>query len=218
MVSKECSAVLQNKVLNKRSDPGRFILSVKIGNMIFARSLCDLGSSVNLMPYYVEKRLGYTRFKPTKTSLMFADRSTKFPVGMLEDLHVHIGDTLIPEDFVVLELDEEPKDPLILGRSFLCTPGGIIDVKGGVVGDMMVRFEMNKLMKKPILDGHTFIIDREQSQQAIGDKDNLHSFFQNRAVIAPPAIQRKDFEIKPQLISLVKQHLFHGLPSYAQLV
>ncbi|XP_024016199.1 uncharacterized protein LOC112089681 [Eutrema salsugineum] len=163
MVSKECSAVLQNKVLKKRSDPGRFVLSVRIGNVLFARSLCDLGSSVNLMPYSVAKRLGYTRFKPTKISLVFADRSTKFPVGILEDLHVQIGDTLIPADFVVLEVDEEPKDPLILGRSFLCTAGAIIDVKGGVIdlqlGDMVVRFEMNKLLKKPMLDGQKFVID-----------------------------------------------------------
>ncbi|XP_024016274.1 uncharacterized protein LOC112089752 [Eutrema salsugineum] len=163
MVSKECSAVLQNKVLKKRSDPGRFVLSVRIGNVLFARSLCDLGSSVNLMPYSVAKRLGYTRFKATKISLVFADRSTKFPVGILEDLDVQIGDTLIPADFVVLEVDEEPKDPLIFGRSFLCTGGAIIDVKGGVIdlqlGDMVVRFEMNKLLKKPMLDGQTFVIN-----------------------------------------------------------
>ncbi|XP_024006469.1 uncharacterized protein LOC112082980 [Eutrema salsugineum] len=143
MVSKECSAVLQNKMLKKRSDPGIFVLSVRIGNVLFARSLCDLGSSVNLMPYSVAKRLDYTRFKPKKNSLVYADRSTKFPVGILEDLHVQIGDTLIPADFVVLELDEEPKEPLILGRSFLCTAGAIIDVKGG----------------KPMLDGQTFVID-----------------------------------------------------------
>ncbi|CAA7020499.1 unnamed protein product [Microthlaspi erraticum] len=111
LVSEECSAVLQNKVIKKRSDPGRFVLSVQIGHMTFACSLCDLGSSVNLMPYSVAKRLGYTKFKPTKVSLVFADRSTKFPVGILEDLHVQIGNTLIPADFVVLELDEEPKDP-----------------------------------------------------------------------------------------------------------
>ncbi|KAL1200797.1 hypothetical protein V5N11_009463 [Cardamine amara subsp. amara] len=113
IVSKECSAILQSKVLTKKGDPGRFVISVKIGP-------CDLGSSVNLMPYSVAKRLGFTKFKPTKSSLVFADRSTKLPVGVIEDLHIRIGDTLIPGDFVVLELDEEPKDPLILGRAFLC--------------------------------------------------------------------------------------------------
>ncbi|KAL1208804.1 hypothetical protein V5N11_010484 [Cardamine amara subsp. amara] len=97
--------------------------------MTFACSLCDLGSSVNLMPYSVAKCLGFTKFKPTKISLVFADRSTKLPVRIIEDLHVRIGDTLIPVDFVVLELDEEPKEPLILGRAFLCTTRAIIDVE-----------------------------------------------------------------------------------------
>ncbi|XP_024007909.1 uncharacterized protein LOC112083919 [Eutrema salsugineum] len=143
MVSKECSAVLQNKVLKKRSDPGRFVLSVRIGNVFQA--------------------IGLHQIQADKISLVFADRSTKYPVGVLEDLHVQLGDTLIPADFVVLELDEEPKDPLILGRSFLCTAGAIIDMKGGVIdiqlGDMVVRFEMNKLLKKPMLDGQTYVID-----------------------------------------------------------
>ncbi|KAL1206472.1 hypothetical protein V5N11_020835 [Cardamine amara subsp. amara] len=162
LVSKECSAILQSKVLTKKGDPGRFVISVKIGPCTFACSLCDLGSSVNLMPYSVAKRLGFTKFKPTKISLVFADRSTKLPMGVIEDLHVRIGDTLIPADFVVLELDEEPKDPLILGRAFLCTARAIIDVEEDIVdlrlGDMLVRFEMNKLLKKPMIDGQTFVI------------------------------------------------------------
>ncbi|CAA7021414.1 unnamed protein product [Microthlaspi erraticum] len=122
LVSEECSAVLQNKVIKKRSDPGRFVLSMQIGHMIFACSLCDLGSSVNLMPYSVAKRLGYTKFKPTKVSLVFADRSTKFLVA-----------------------------------------GAIIDVKGGIIdlhlGDIVMRFEMNKLLKKLMLDGQNYVIE-----------------------------------------------------------
>jgi len=39
----------------------------------------------------------------------------------------------IPTDFVVLEMDEEPKDPLILGRPFLATAGAMIDVNKGKI-------------------------------------------------------------------------------------
>ncbi|CAA7057647.1 unnamed protein product [Microthlaspi erraticum] len=96
-------------------------------------------------------------------SAVLQNKIDKFPVGILEDLHVQIGNTLIPADFVVLELDEEPKDPLILGRNFLCTAGAIIDVKGGIIdlhlGDIVMRFEMNKLLKKPMLDGQTYVIE-----------------------------------------------------------
>ncbi|KAL1189315.1 hypothetical protein V5N11_014318 [Cardamine amara subsp. amara] len=51
---------------------------------------------------------------------------------------------------------------------------------------------------------------REQ-QRAIGDMDNPHAFYRNRADIVLPVVERQDYEIKPQMISLVKQHLFHGL-------
>ena len=77
LVSKECSAVLQNKPIKKLGDPGRFVLSVQIGKTVFACSLCDLGSSVNLMLYFVAKRLGFTNFKATRISLVFADWSVK---------------------------------------------------------------------------------------------------------------------------------------------
>ncbi|XP_048628567.1 uncharacterized protein LOC125598871 [Brassica napus] len=162
-VSKECSAVLQNRQIKKRGDPDKFVLSIQIGKTVFACSLVDLGSSVNLMPYSVARRLGYTHFKPTKMSLVFADRSVKSPVGIPEDLHVKVGNTSVPADFVVLELEEESKDPLILGRPFLCTVGAIIDVQQGKIdlnlGDIVMQFEMDELLKKPMLDGQTFEVD-----------------------------------------------------------
>ena len=85
---------------------------------------------------------------------MLADRSVKSPVGILEDLPVRVGNTFVPTDFVVLEVEEEPKDTLILGRPFLCTAGVIIDVWQGRIdlhlGDIAMKFEMNKLLKKLI--------------------------------------------------------------------
>ncbi|XP_013705952.3 uncharacterized protein LOC106409965 [Brassica napus] len=113
-VSKECSTVLQNRQIKKRGDPGKFVLSIQIGKTIFSCSLVDLGSIVNLMPYSVARRLGYMHFKLTKMSLVFADRSVKSPVSIIEDLQVKVGNTSVQEDFIVLELEEESKDPLIL--------------------------------------------------------------------------------------------------------
>ncbi|CAA7018945.1 unnamed protein product [Microthlaspi erraticum] len=83
MITKECSAILQNRMPEKLNDPGSFVLSCKIGSTHFHRALCDLGSSVNLMPYSVAKLLGITDFKPTKISLVFADRSVRRPVGVI---------------------------------------------------------------------------------------------------------------------------------------
>ncbi|XP_024014491.1 uncharacterized protein LOC112088442 [Eutrema salsugineum] len=142
LMEKLVSAVIQNKMPEKLSDPGSFVLDCSIFSERFKRSLCDLGSSVNLMPYSVAVNLGMTDFKPTKISLILADRSKR-----------------IPKDFVVLEYGEEPKDPLILGRSFLAIAGAVIDVKHGNLdlhlGDTIMTFKMEKL-KDSTIDGQTF--------------------------------------------------------------
>jgi hypothetical protein len=53
-------------------------------------------------------------------------------LGIAEDVPVKVGHHFIPVDFVVLEIGEREKPPLILGRPFLKTVGATIDVgKGG---------------------------------------------------------------------------------------
>ncbi|XP_023645651.1 uncharacterized protein LOC111832585 [Capsella rubella] len=130
ILSHECSAIIQKKITPlKLKDPGSFTLPCSLGPLSFSRCLCDLGASVSLMPLSVAKRLGFTRYKACNISLILADRSVRLPHGLLEDLPIRIGVVEVPTDFVVLEMDEEPKDPLILGRPFLATSGAIIDVK-----------------------------------------------------------------------------------------
>jgi len=48
--TKECSATIQNKPLVKVKDPYSFSIPYLIGNVSATRALCDLGSSVSMMP------------------------------------------------------------------------------------------------------------------------------------------------------------------------
>ncbi|KAL0695906.1 hypothetical protein Bca4012_063086 [Brassica carinata] len=126
----ECNAIIQRlDVPEKLEDPGCFTLPCALGPMVFEKCLCDLGASVSLMPLSVAKTLGFTQYKKCRLSLVLADRSVKYPVGILENLPVKIGRYEIPTDFVVLEMDEEAQDPLILGRPFLATAGAIVNEK-----------------------------------------------------------------------------------------
>ncbi|CAA7049049.1 unnamed protein product [Microthlaspi erraticum] len=114
VLTRECSAIIQRKVISdKKEDPGSFTLPCMLGPLSFKNSLCDLGSSVSLMPLSVAKRLGYHKYQACGISLVLADRSIRLPTGMLEDLPLRIGNVEIPTDFIVLEMDEEPTDPLI---------------------------------------------------------------------------------------------------------
>ncbi|KAG7568068.1 Integrase catalytic core [Arabidopsis thaliana x Arabidopsis arenosa] len=149
LLTHECTAIIQNKIVVKKlDDPGSFTLPCALGPLSFGHCLFDLGASVCLMPLSVAKRLGFTRYKDCRISLVLADHSIRTPVGLLEDLPMMIGHFEIPTDFVVLEMDEEPKDPLILGRPFLRTAGAMIDVRRGRInlnlGKEVLTFDINK--------------------------------------------------------------------------
>ena len=153
--TEECSAYLQNKSPPKLKDPGSFSIPCHIGNVFIDKALCDLGASVSVMPSSVCAKLNMGELKVTNITLQMADRSVKYPLGILEDVPVRVGKFFIPVDFVVLDMAEDTQIPIILGRPFLHTAGAIIDVKNGKltlsVGDDNVTFNLGKVLKGPML-------------------------------------------------------------------
>ena len=49
------------------------------------------------------------------------DRSMTYPYGIIEDVLVKFDKFIFLIDFVVLEIEEDMKVPIILGRPFLAT-------------------------------------------------------------------------------------------------
>ncbi|XP_010521455.1 PREDICTED: uncharacterized protein LOC104800356 [Tarenaya hassleriana] len=88
-----------------------------------------------------------------RMNLQLADRSIKYPAGILEDVPLKVGNFYIPVDFVVLDMDEDSKVPIILGRPFVNTVDAIIHVRAGrltmKIGDETVEFTLDKILKQP---------------------------------------------------------------------
>jgi len=131
MLTEECSAIIQNKMPQKLKDPGSFTIPCIIGNCEFNKPLCDLGASINLMPYSLFKKLGLGEIKHTSVSLQLAYKSTKHPIGIIEDVLVKVDKFIFLVDFIVLEMEEDREIPLILGRPFLATGRALIDLEQG---------------------------------------------------------------------------------------
>ena len=65
--------------------------------------------------------------------LQLASQSVCYPVGIAENILVKIKNFLVPVDFVVLDMQEDMKTPLILGRPFLSSTNAHIDVRAGEI-------------------------------------------------------------------------------------
>ncbi|CAN6542267.1 unnamed protein product [Malus baccata var. baccata] len=135
-LSEEMSIVLQSKLPSKLKDAGSFTIPCVIGRKEFGRSLCDLGASINLMPYSMYKSLNLGALKETKVVIQLADRSNRYPKGLLEDVLVQVNELIFPADFFVLEMEHDSMLtalPLILRRPFLRTARTKIDVYDGTL-------------------------------------------------------------------------------------
>ena len=188
-LNEECSALISNTIPPKLKDPGSFTIPTKIGNVNFDRCLCDLGASVSVMPFSVYQRLGLGDLKSTKMSLLLADKTVRFPKGILEDTLIQIGKYFVPVDFVVVEMEEDTHTPLLLGRDFLITAGANIDVKGGKIsfdiGGDKVHFDMSHSIKLPSINNESICrVEVMDSTIAAQNKEA------SRTTVRPPCRDR----------------------------
>src|SRR5689334_15052638 len=65
--------------------------------------------------------------------LQLVDQSDRYPTGIAKNIPVRIQDFLIPVNFVILDMEDDSKTSLILGRPFLSTANASIDVGGGEI-------------------------------------------------------------------------------------
>ncbi|GJR10801.1 reverse transcriptase domain-containing protein [Tanacetum coccineum] len=121
--------MIQNKVPPKLRDPGSFLIPCKFNITFSCNALADLGASINLMRYSLYAKQSLETLKPTKMSVRLADRSFQYPIGIAENMLVEVGKFTFPVDFVILEMEEDSKVPLILGRPFLYIADAVIRVK-----------------------------------------------------------------------------------------
>nr|XP_009765214.1 PREDICTED: uncharacterized protein LOC104216781 [Nicotiana sylvestris]XP_016512239.1 PREDICTED: uncharacterized protein LOC107829277 [Nicotiana tabacum] len=188
IMTQTCSVVVTRPIAEKLSDPGSFIIPCTIGNFAFAKVLCDLGASINLMLLVIYKRLGIGRVIPTSMLLQLADRTMKRPSGILDEVLVHVGKFVFPADFVILDCRVDEEIPIILGRPFLATWKALIDCEIGELkmrlNDEEITFNVQKSMRRPSKFSHCSLIDAvdvvlEEEDAALNLKDPLAACLMN---------------------------------------
>ncbi|GKB88802.1 hypothetical protein Tco_0961074 [Tanacetum coccineum] len=159
ILNKQCSAVILNKVPPKEKDPGGFTIPCIIGQSGITKALADLGASISQIPYLMFLRLNLGDLKPTRMCIELANKTTQFPKGIAENVMVKIDKFVFPVDFVILDMEEDHRIPIILGRPILATTHVMIDVFNKKisfeVGDEIITFDLEKSMRFPSTDEDT---------------------------------------------------------------
>ncbi|GJQ89176.1 putative reverse transcriptase domain-containing protein [Tanacetum coccineum] len=119
---------IQIEQISKKKDLGSFTLPCFINNICFDNALVDLGASVSVMPLLTYLNLGLGELAHTKLTVELADRTMKYTKGIAENVLVGIGKFVFRIDFIILDMPEDIKAPLIIRRPFLSIARAKIDV------------------------------------------------------------------------------------------
>jgi hypothetical protein len=200
-MSKQCSATIANG-LEKQKDPGCPTIPCSVGSFKFEKALCDLGASVSVMPRDVFEKLRLP-LEPMGMFLELGDNSIRYPLGIAEDVPVKVGHHFIPVNFVVLEMGEREKPPLILGRPFLKTVGATIDVgKGEIKFDIngerssfkfRPRLEVCNMIEVKYILPHRRVVKEEPRKKEGPKKKEVKKV---KEVVAPVKIKEQKSPVK----------------------
>jgi hypothetical protein len=200
-MSEQCSAAIANG-LEKQKDPECSTIPCSVGSFKFEKALCDLGASVSVTPRDVFEKLRLP-LEPTGMCLELGDNSIRCPLGITEDVSVKIRHHFIPVDFVVLEMGERKKPPLILGRPFLKTVGASIDIgKGEIKFDIngerssfkfRPRLEVCNMIKVKYIPPHRCVVKEEPRKEEEPEKKEVKEI---KEVVASVKIKEQKLPMK----------------------
>ena len=114
-----------------------------------------------MMPLSMCRRIGELEIMLARMTLQLADQFITRPYGVVEDVLVKVWQFTFPVDFVIMDIEEDPEIPLILGRPFMLTANCVVDMGKG-------NLEMGIDDQKVIFD--LFDAEKHSLDQNIGSK------------------------------------------------
>ncbi|GJU39704.1 MAK10-like protein [Tanacetum coccineum] len=140
-LGKNGSTFIQREVSAKIEDPELFTLLCRLGYSKPFDTLADLGSCVNIIPLYLFKKLNIGLLEETDHIFGLADGTKTYPIRIVKDVEVRIGNIKLLNDFYVIDMKKDPETPLLVGRGFLETANAVIDYRKAkiAVGEGITR-------------------------------------------------------------------------------
>ncbi|GJW76387.1 putative reverse transcriptase domain-containing protein [Tanacetum coccineum] len=151
---------IDNSIPRKEKDLGSFTLPCFINNVCFDNALVDLGASISVMPLSTYLNLGLGELAHTKLTVEIADRTLKYPKGIVENMLVGIGKFIFPVNIIIPDMPKDIKITLRIGEE------RIIFKSVKPASSLIKRVYMLSLRERMELDlearliGETLVINR----------------------------------------------------------
>ncbi|GKA77932.1 putative ribonuclease H-like domain-containing protein, partial [Tanacetum coccineum] len=129
----ERERIVENGLPKKLSDPGNFVLPVRVNGTTHLSALADMGASVSVLPYSLYKNLGLGNPRPYHFNLTMGENTQAKAMGEVRNVRIQIGYQAYLSDFLVLDIPIEKEFPLLLGRPFLRTCRALIAIGRGTM-------------------------------------------------------------------------------------
>ncbi|GKE46111.1 zinc knuckle CX2CX4HX4C containing protein, partial [Tanacetum coccineum] len=94
----------------------------------FKNALADLGASINIIPFSMYKCLGIGKLEPINMLIEMADNTKCTPKGIVKNLLIKIDKFIFLIDFVILDMVEDIRMPIILVRPLLAIAHAKVDI------------------------------------------------------------------------------------------
>ncbi|GKA71065.1 DNA-directed DNA polymerase, partial [Tanacetum coccineum] len=119
---------VKGQMLKEKKDPGAFLFPIRLEGRINENALADTGSDTNTMPYRIYEQLGRDDIMKEERNITMINYTEAEVTGRLVNVLCQVGFTTLSAKFLILEIPVDRDAPIVVGRGFLDTIGGNIDI------------------------------------------------------------------------------------------
>ncbi|GJZ16199.1 putative reverse transcriptase, RNA-dependent DNA polymerase [Tanacetum coccineum] len=118
---------VKGEALKEKDDPGAFIFPIRLEGKVNENALADIGSDINTMPYRIYEQLGREEIKKVNIGITMINHTQAEAMGILTNVLCLVGVTTIIAKFLILDIPIDRDAPIVVGRGFIYTIGGILN-------------------------------------------------------------------------------------------
>ncbi|GJY66983.1 retrovirus-related pol polyprotein from transposon TNT 1-94 [Tanacetum coccineum] len=118
---------VNGEALKGKDDPRAFIFPIRLEGQVNKNALADTGSDINTMPYQIYEQLGREDMKKVDRRITMINHTQAEGMGILTNVLCQVKVTTLIAKFLILDIPIDRDAPIVVGRGFLRTIGGIVN-------------------------------------------------------------------------------------------